>query len=794
MQKVRKAALSLVLTLTMLVSIVSAFGAASAASANTMLVGVGKANITGPINRISTGYNSLGDLMSGILTRLNSRAFIISDGKDSVVYVAAEVVHMTESIKPAVIQELHARGLDQYNEDNVMIAATHCHSSSSNVSWSALYDLMNGVPGYDDDSYQTIVQGIADSIEEADKDLAPGSATLYYGDTDIDVYCRSIDAAKWNVNYDESLYDSDYQAALEYCSKEMQLVSFKHGDTDIGMLSFFGSHGTSNSIDNDLIAADHKGYACWYVEQKMGGDYVAANAQSPSGDASPNAVQEEDYQANFERPADIDEDLDVIENQIVAGQQEADAMLSLVKGGAGITEIELTPDVQYNYTTVDFSDIDVDEEYIGEYHMPYDDVENAATSAPCIGAGIIAGDEEGAPVDNASEGSVRRDYQLNEDGSVSVTEYDFSTIDLSGLEKLFPYLWDPAMALLNSYQFDDEQMEKVVCLNVTNFMEPVQPLQIIRIGEFAICGTSFEINTEAGNRTVDVISDTLSDIGVEKVVLSTLTNSYAQYVTTREEYAAQHYEGSTCLFGPWSNAALTQEFDKIATDMVNGTASDPGPGMPQSEPTILIETPASLISPTADIGNVGELTADVEDTYENDEWVTASFTGANPRHATKAALADDDAYPEDYTYLEVQKKVGDKWVTVRDDDDPYTTFRFDTYSVDRTATVSWLLRDVETGTYRFAYNYITMDASGDYTYGTSYSSEFYVDGVDAATDVTPTDTAKTEEAVKEDTATEEKTSDAADTNDSTPVIATAVGAVVAAAGAFAVAKLRKKAE
>ena len=124
-----------------------------------MLVGAAKADITGPITNISTGYNSLGDLMEGLLTRLYARAFVIDDGTTPMVIVSLELVHMTESIKPGVLAALRADGYTRFSEENVMLTATHCHSSTSNTSWFALYDLVNGTPGYDRLSYDIIVQG-----------------------------------------------------------------------------------------------------------------------------------------------------------------------------------------------------------------------------------------------------------------------------------------------------------------------------------------------------------------------------------------------------------------------------------------------------------------------------------------------------------------------------------------------------------------------------------------------------------------------------------------------------------
>ena len=211
MKRIQKNLISLLLVVSMIATL-GITGFASASAAGGMRVGVGKADITGPITDISTGYNSLGDLMEGLLMRLYARAYIIESNGQSIVYATAELVHMTESIKPNVLKELARRGLTQYTEDNVMLSATHCHSSTSNVSWYALYDLINGVPGCDDESYSLIVQGIADAIQRAHEDLAPGSVSLAYANTDIGNYNRSLEAVKWNVNFDASKYASDYDA------------------------------------------------------------------------------------------------------------------------------------------------------------------------------------------------------------------------------------------------------------------------------------------------------------------------------------------------------------------------------------------------------------------------------------------------------------------------------------------------------------------------------------------------------------------------------------------------------
>ena len=245
------------------------------------------------------------------------------------------------------------------------------------------------------------------------------------------------------------------------------------------------------------------------------GRFVAAFAQADSGDASPHAVVPEDYHL-VRRPTDLDLSLDAIENQIVSGRQEADAALQLLRSAK---RTALRGVFDENYTAVDFSDVTVALSYVGGFSMPYDDLSAGVvrTSEPCIGAGIIAGDEEGAPVDNAEEGAVRHQFVYNaRTGRYDRIACDFTMIDLGGLERLFQPLWPTAMWILNSDQYDDAQMEKVVCLAVGELMQKAQPLQLMRFGSLVIAGVPFELTFEQANRTRAVLERTLAPAGVRR--------------------------------------------------------------------------------------------------------------------------------------------------------------------------------------------------------------------------------------------------------------------------------------
>uniref|UniRef100_A0A1D1ZYS6 Neutral/alkaline non-lysosomal ceramidase N-terminal domain-containing protein n=1 Tax=Auxenochlorella protothecoides TaxID=3075 RepID=A0A1D1ZYS6_AUXPR len=78
------------------------------------------------------------------------------------------------------------------------------------------------------------------------------------------------------------------------------------------------------------------------------------------------------------------------------------------------------------------------------------------------------------------------------------------------------------------------------------------------------------------------------------VVIAGLTNTYASYVTTFEEYQAQRYEGGFTLFGPNTLDAYIQEFKSLAKDMVDGA---PLNTEDQPRPPNLLSKQWSLVPP-----------------------------------------------------------------------------------------------------------------------------------------------------------------------------------------------------
>ncbi len=104
----------------------------------------------------------------------------------------------------------------------------------------------------------------------------------------------------------------------------------------------------------------------------------------------------------------------------------------------------------------------------------------------------------------------------------------------------------------------------------------VLPLQVVTIGNLAVVAVPFEMTTMAGRRLRQSVLAQLSSIGVNQVVIAGLSNAYAGYLVTREEYAKQDYEGASTHFGPWTLGAVQQEMDKLAAAIRTGATVPAG--------------------------------------------------------------------------------------------------------------------------------------------------------------------------------------------------------------------------
>ncbi|KAJ7555860.1 hypothetical protein O6H91_05G057600 [Diphasiastrum complanatum] len=201
-------------------------------------------------------------------------------------------------------------------------------------------------------------------------------------------------------------------------------------------------------------------------------------------------------------------------------------------------------------------------------------------------------------------------------------------------------------------------------------------------------GRAAEFTTMAGRRLREAITATLVEQGYStniEVVISGLTNTYSQYVTTFEEYQVQRYEGASTLYGPHTLSAYIQEMKRLAIALAGGSSVDPGPTPPYLVDQLVGFLPGVVVDSTPAGINFGDVKQDVPQnaSYTAGDVVEAVFWSACPRNDlfTNATFSSVE-----------QQSTNGNWIPVFDDEDWELRFlwsRPSSLSPQSFATIRW---------------------------------------------------------------------------------------------------------
>jgi len=291
---------------------------------------------------------------------------------------------------------------------------------------------------------------------------------------------------------------------------------------------------------------------------------------------------------------------------------------------------------------------------------------------------------------------------------------------------------NPYWELLGSFIFppgaeDIEcQKPKPILLNVGKFRLPAQwvsdilPLQIARIGDLVIVAVPGEFTTMSGRRLRDTVHKTLESLGAAdnrtKVIIAGLSNDYSHYITTREEYSVQRYEGASTIFGPHTLAAYQQEFSKLATQLVKGVKPEHGP-QPNDLSSRTIHIPFIADFDVHPFNKpFGTVTKDVNKNYKKGDTVIVEFQAANLRR---------DFRTQD-SFLTVDHLVNGVWTVVRTDADFDNKLRFKSDIINESkVTIEWTTNgDTPSGSYRIRHFGTSKSIGGTHTPYTGTSAQF----------------------------------------------------------------------
>ncbi|VAH61876.1 hypothetical protein VPH35_044727 [Triticum aestivum] len=743
------------------------------------LVGMGSYDITGPAADVNMmGYANTEQIASGIHFRLKSRAFIVAEPNGKrVVFVNLDACMASQLVNIKVLERLKARYGDLYNENNVAISGIHTHAGPGGYLQYVVYIVTS--LGFVRQSFDVIVDGIEKSIVEAHNNLHPGKIYVNKGDL-LDAGVNRSPSAYLNNPAEER---SKYKYNVD---KEMTLVKFVDDESGpVGSFNWFATHGTSMSRTNSLISGDNKGAAARFMEdwaeknglpkqtgvassddlgflhmtsvlprrvstiipepdeitddlmqlassyeasggrrlegsnitrrirssQENNAKFVSAFCQSNCGDVSPNVLGT--FCIDTHLPCDFNHSTCNGKNELCYGRgpgypNEFEStriignrqFLKAVDLFNSASE-EIQGKIDYRHTYLDFSQLKV------SVSTSTGGPQVVKTCPAAMGFAFAAGTTDGPGAFDFKQGDDKGNpfwrlvrNLLKTPGKEQVECQAPKPILLDTGEMKEPYDWAPA----------------------------ILPIQIVRIGQLVILCVPGEFTTMAGRRLRDAVKNVLisgsnGEFGTNiHVVLAGLTNTYSQYVTTFEEYQIQRYEGASTLYGPHTLSAYIQEFQKLATAMVENkevpTNIQP-PDMLEKQIGLL---PGVMYDSTPPGVHFGDVSSDVaaNSNFRKGSTVNATFYSACPRN---------DLLTEG-TFALVEKLNGNDWIPVYDDDDWSLQFKWSRpskFSPRSFATLEWTIpEDAASGVYRLRHSGASKPLIGSIKHFTGTSRAFAV--------------------------------------------------------------------
>ncbi|EKM81296.1 hypothetical protein AGABI1DRAFT_112961 [Agaricus bisporus var. burnettii JB137-S8] len=659
------------------------------------LLGLGIGDITGPVVETNMmGYASLAQTDTGLHMRQRSRAFIVADASnpdDRIVFINADIAMGDTGVRRSIVNQLSNQFSGVYTNENIAFVGTHQHSGVGGY----LENLLPQVTslGYVKQTADAIIAGTVLAVQRAHNCLAPGHLSL--GNTTI---------PDGNINRSPSAYlenPASERARYQFDQdKDMTLLRFDDDSGNArGFLSFFAVHGTSLYENNTLVSTDNKGMAAYLFESSVEPNttpgnttFVAGFTQSNVGDTSPNTLGAfcespgEDFDG---QPCEFQHStcggktqpchgrgpgfqVSDFESNRIIGNMQFEAARTIMNG-------ELSPVAGavksvHAYMNMAFR----------EFKLP--NGTSVSTCPAALGFSFAGGTTDGPGA------------------------FDFVQGDNSSTQNPFWEIVKGAVTPLPSAQQKACQSPKPILLNTGSAHTPYDwspttvDVQMLRVGNFVMLIMPGELTTMAGRRMREALRAKLISSGVlgtdAYVVVAGPANTYAHYVTTPEEYAAQRYEGASTIFGKWTLDSYIDKYSNmvvlLADNATGRPESDEAPN-DQTSKAISLQTP--VVFDSAPLGkHFGSVLSDVNSSpYRTGETVQVQFVGANPRSNLRL----------EGTFLTVEQQSENGWRIVRTDSHPSTIYRWTrTNQLTGTSTVdiSWTIESgTPAGSYRIRY-------------------------------------------------------------------------------------------
>ena len=557
----------------------------------------------------------------GIHTRVRARAIVLDTGGERAALVQVDLGGIPYALVQRVHELIPETGIPL---ENIMVAATHTHSSTGPI-WpvdSTGYAALGG-DFFDPRVFEFTAQQIAHAIVLANSYRVPAQ---------VGIAKTQLTNASRNRNFEPFKRNEDVpkdEAGAKAASIDPVMTVMRVDETDgrpIGVWSNFAVHQTSFGDDNLLFSGDNASFTERIVEQK-----IRAAGRKHGVPARRQGAVVNVWTNSNEGDISPDGGTDKVgeESLQYGGNSFTGAHMAGVKVARGLMRAWRRAGKAMT------TDLPLDS------RLGYVAFDGRTADGEAVGPNAVLG-----------QGGITAD-----DGTCA----PFDGFGGPGQGMKMPLLGGPGGSLVPG----------------------TQPVTVMRVGPLAIAGFPSEITKQMGLRIRTAVKAAIGD-GFGDVLISGLTNGYASYTATPEEYDACHYEGSFTLFGRRQGALYRDAAVAVAQALVAGTdyAGDP-------EPAYRVDNSGQFPEPEP-TPNAGTAVTQPEKSLVRYGRATFSWNGGHP--AVDA--------PPDRRLVTTQRQGRTRWKRVTTDDGFYDILERDP-ETDVWTTTFQTTECMRAGVYRF---------------------------------------------------------------------------------------------
>ncbi len=504
-----------------------------------LLAGFAKVDITPPPGMGLSGNGFEGQQASGYSQRLYARAMVMEDSLgERIAFVVADVPHVS-SLLHRLTAEQTSRGSSKLGADRLVLSATHTHSSVANHYTNSAYNEQSGrFSGYDAFWVEFLVERLVRAVDLAYADLMPALARWSYSEVPGVTSNRSpIPFAANPVPFGGPVDDTLYTLRVDQCE-----VAFSNCVAR-GGFGVFAIHGTGYPATGDLLDPDIPGVVQRHVERAIDrlngalladtifrpeGVYVLANGTE--GDVSPDhdlGTRCENHlrQRPGPRPRGPNWAPPAPE---VWRARSSDLHACMERARTSVARIgnELGSAAERSYNLVPAASSFRIRRAFTTIHLPTFN----ASPPLCPNARFGTSNVGGAP----------------NDARTRLLGWSFLWVFPSGFEPGSLAVADPPHGCQGEKRVGLGFVGQGLATGPHGLPEYAQ-FSVVQMGRTAVVSLPWEVTTVAGRLIKNAVQAQAP--WADRVVVVGLANGYFQYLTTREEYSLQHYEGGSNLYG-----------------------------------------------------------------------------------------------------------------------------------------------------------------------------------------------------------------------------------------------------